>query len=206
MQAIVLASNRGSGRILPTHCSASNRGSSRIWSASCLTPSASHWRSPWKYPCSLIVALCSLLLLNGCQQQQARPARVVNLQQTWELEPGDEIAGRPVTGGLGDITIQLAGDRIHAPFDGEVEPAEHDRCVIFSTPEVPAYLFRLCGLKQIRFGPVRAGQPLGNGDYLNFATLRRQPSGTWIIVEPSTGILERAINPEIRSVLPSQLK
>lgn len=209
MQAIVLASNRSSGRIRPTRWLASRsikpgrgRGSGRIKPTDSPT-----FFSTWTKFRSLLVALCSsLLLLSGCRQPQARPARVVNLQQTWELEPGDEVGGRVVTGGLGDVTIQLAGSKFHAPFDGEIEPAEQASCAIYSTPEVPAYLFRLCGLTGTRFGSVRAGQSLGSGDYLNFATLRRQPSGTWIIVEPSTGILERALSPGIRSALPDPVK
>jgi hypothetical protein len=119
----------------------------------------------------------------------------LNLQQQWELEPGDTIAGHQIIGGLGDISIDLSGDRLYAPFSGEVEPTPLPQCIIYSTPEVPAYLFRFCGLRNPRLGRLKAGQPIGRGPYVQFATLRRQPEGTWIIVEPSTSILEQALNP-----------
>ncbi|WP_051394507.1 hypothetical protein [Leptolyngbya sp. Heron Island J] len=139
------------------------------------------------------------VLLSSCQPQTIPPKRVINIQQQWELEPGDRIADRLVVGSLGDISIQLNRQPLKAPFPGKVEPSTFDQCVIYSTPEVPAYLFRFCGLQRPKFGPVKAGQRIGGGSHVQFATLRRQPDGTWIIVEPSTGILERAISKE-RSV------
>lgn len=134
------------------------------------------------------------LLLSSCQPGSSPPQRVVNIQQKWELEPGDRIANHLVIGSLGDISIQLKRQPLRAPFIGKVEPSTVEQCVIYSTPEVPAYLFRFCGLRRPRLGNVKAGQPIGSGSHLQFATLRRQPDGTWIIVEPSTGILERAIS------------
>ncbi|NEP19710.1 MAG: hypothetical protein F6J97_22945 [Leptolyngbya sp. SIO4C1] len=139
-------------------------------------------------------AIC-LSFLASCQPAASPSARVINLQQQWELEPGDIIAGRLVTGSLGDVSIALEGRKLYAPFDGDIEPATQPHCVIYSTPEVPAYLFRFCGLRRLQLGPIRAGQTIGSADHLQFATMRRQPDGTWIIVEPSTGILERAIQP-----------
>jgi hypothetical protein len=133
--------------------------------------------------------------LTGCQPPSQPAPRVLNLQQQWELEPGDTIAGHLITGGLGDISIDLQGQRLYAPFAGDLEPTPQPQCVIYSTPEVPAYLFRFCGLRHPRLGTLKAGQVIGSGRYLQFATLRRQPEGTWIIVEPSTGILEQALNP-----------
>ncbi|MEM8810852.1 MAG: hypothetical protein AAGF01_32990 [Cyanobacteria bacterium P01_G01_bin.38] len=100
-----------------------------------------------------------------------------------------------VVGSLGDVSIQLSGHKLYAPFIGKIEPATQPHCVIYSTPEVPAYLFRFCGLNRPTLGKINSGQPIGSGDYLQFATMRRQPDGTWTIVEPSTGILERAIDP-----------
>ncbi|MEM9804092.1 MAG: hypothetical protein AAF959_02345 [Cyanobacteria bacterium P01_D01_bin.56] len=134
------------------------------------------------------------LLLSSCQTQTIPPKRVINIEQEWELETGDFVADHLVVGGLGDISIQLKRQPLKAPFLGKVEPSTIDQCVIYSTPEVPAYLFRFCGLKRPRFGNVKAGQTIGAGPQVQFATLRRQPDGTWIIVEPSTGILERAIS------------
>ncbi|MEM6255435.1 MAG: hypothetical protein AAF821_21180 [Cyanobacteria bacterium P01_D01_bin.156] len=133
------------------------------------------------------------ILLGSCQAQTSPPKRVINIQQEWEVKIGDFIADSLVVGGLGDISIQLQRQPLRAPFPGKVEPSTIDQCVIYSTPEVPAYLFRFCGLKRPRLGNIRAGQPIGAGGYIQFATMRRQPDGTWIIVEPSTGILKRAI-------------
>ena len=139
-------------------------------------------------------ALLLGLLLSSCQSQTVPPQRVINIQQQWELEPGDHIANHLVVGSLGDVSIQLKRQPIRAPFPGKVEPSTFEHCVIYSTPEVPAYLFRFCGLQRPRFGTVKAGQTIGGGSHVQFATLRRQPDGTWIIVEPSTGVLERAIS------------
>lgn len=134
------------------------------------------------------------LLLSSCQLQTVPPKRVINIQQKWELETGDFIADHLVVGSLGDLSIQLKNQPLRAPFLGTVEPSTIEQCVIYSTPEVPAYLFRFCGLKRPKFGNVQAGNVIGKGEHVQFATLRRQPEGTWIIVEPSTGILERAIS------------
>ncbi|NEP17960.1 MAG: hypothetical protein F6J97_13815 [Leptolyngbya sp. SIO4C1] len=143
-------------------------------------------------------------LLSGCQSAAVPPPRAIQLEQQWVLEPGDRVAGHEVTGSLGDVSIQLEGHSLYAPFTGQVAPATQPGCVIYATPDVPAYLFRLCGLAQPALGAVAAGQPLGSGDYLHFATMRRQPSGTWTIVEPSTDILERAIDPKADRSIASQ--
>ena len=145
------------------------------------------------------------LALSSCQTQTLPPQRAINIQQEWELEPGDQIGEHLVVGSLGDISIQLNHQPLRVPFPGKVEPSTIDQCVIYSTPEVPAYLFRFCGLKRPKFGTVKAGQKMGGGKHIQFATLRRQPDGTWIIVEPSTGVLERAISKH-RSVDPPPKK
>lgn len=132
--------------------------------------------------------------LSSCQPPNIPPQRVINIQQQWELEPGDKIGEHLVMGSLGDISIQLKHQSLRVPFAGKVEPSTIEQCVIYSTPEVPAYLFRFCGLQRPTFGPVKTGQKMGHGQQIQFATLRRQPDGTWIIVEPSTGVLERAVS------------
>lgn len=142
------------------------------------------------------------LLLSSCQTQKIPPKRVISIEQEWELETGDFVADHLVVGGLGDISIQLKRQPLKAPFLGKIEPSTIDQCIIYSTPEVPAYLFRFCGLKRPRFGHVKAGQTIGAGPHVQFATLRRQPDGTWIIVEPSTGILERAISGHQKGFIP----
>jgi hypothetical protein len=147
---------------------------------------------------SLIMSL-GLMLLASCQSTTSPAPRTLNLQQKWELEPGMTIGGKLVTGSLGDVSIELNGARIYAPFVGEIEKINLERCIVYSTPEVPAYLFRLCGLRRVNLGKIQPGQPIGSGAYLQFATLRRQPDGTWIIVEPAKGILERVLNPTLRT-------
>jgi len=134
-----------------------------------------------------------LLFLSSCAAHSTPEPRKITLQQQWSLNPGDEVAGNQVSGSLGDISIYLDGKSVSAPFDGQVEPSDIDRCSLYSTPEIPAYLFRLCGLSRVKYGEVKAGKSIGKGDYLSFATLRRQPDGTWIIVEPAKGVLEKAL-------------
>ncbi len=132
--------------------------------------------------------------LSSCSTNAAPTPRKITLQQQWELNPGDAIAGHPIAGSLGDISLQIKGAKIYAPFDGEVELSEASGCTLYSTPEIPAYLFRLCGLEQVNYGGIEAHAPIGKGDYLSFATLRRQPDGTWVIVEPARDVLEKSLN------------
>lgn len=145
---------------------------------------------------SKVAGLVSALLLASCQaatpQSQPRPLQV---QQDWELQPGQVVAGHKVVGGLGDITVALDGAAAYAPFPGQVDAIAEDGCVVYSSPEVPAYLFRMCGLRRPRFGSIKAGQKIGSGQYLHFAALRRQPDGTWVIVEPALDILEQILTP-----------
>ena len=132
--------------------------------------------------------------LTSCSGQSEPSPKVITLKQQWVLNPGDRIAGSLVSGSLGDISLSLEkGTQIRAPFDGTLEPSELEGCDFYSTPEIPAYLFRLCGLSKVPYGEVRAGRSLGKGNHISFATIRKQPDGTWIIVEPARGVLEKAI-------------
>jgi hypothetical protein len=140
------------------------------------------------------VLLLSAVVLSSCGAKAEPQAKTIKLQQQWALNPGDEIAGHLVAGSLGDISIVLKNEKVRAPFDGELSPGEIKQCALYSTPEIPAYLFRLCGLKSFEYGNVKAGQSIGKGDYLSFATLRRQPDGTWIIVEPAKNVLEKVLS------------
>ncbi len=156
----------------------------------------SRWRSRWRI-CSGLLGLLALTLI-GCQIESSSdslPLREVELHQSWELQPGDRVGGYPVAAGLGDISVQLQGETVYAPFDGDVQP-HSETCVIFSTPDVPAYLFRLCGLENPTFGAVEQGEAIARGQYLHFATLRNQPEGTWALVESSTEMLERVLQPD----------
>ena len=135
--------------------------------------------------------------LTSCQLKATVTPRSVPVQQTWELQLGDRVAGYVISASLGDISIELNGGKIYAPFAGEVELTDKASCIVFSSAEVPAYLFRFCGIRRPRLGTVRQGDSIGSGRYLHFATLRRQPDGTWAIVEPSSSVLERTLQPAL---------
>lgn len=138
-----------------------------------------------------------VLVIGGCGGAPPPAPRQVRVQQTWELQPGATVAGFRVAASLGDISLDLSGAPVRAPFSGEVELAAlAPDCILFSSPEVPAYLFRYCGLRRSRLGSLQAGQTFGSAQVLHFATLRRQPDGTWAIVEPSSHILERSLRPD----------
>ena len=144
--------------------------------------------------CLLLGAIAFGSSLTSCRRQSAPPPKAITLKQQWVLNPGDRISGSLVSGSLGDISLSLEkGVKIKAPFDGVLEPSELEGCDFYSTPEIPAYLFRLCGLSSVPYGDVRAGKTLGKGNHISFATIRKQPDGTWIIVEPARGVLEKAI-------------
>ncbi|PZV18125.1 MAG: hypothetical protein DCF22_02405 [Leptolyngbya sp.] len=134
-----------------------------------------------------------ILALNACDRPSA-PTETIHLKlyQNWQLQPGDKIAGYVVVSGLGDISIELNGKSVYAPFDGQAQKDQRN-CLIFSSPDVPAYLFRLCGISNPRMGDSHQGDSLGTGAVLHFATLRKQPDGTWAIVEPSKPVMERIL-------------
>ncbi|MBF2034507.1 MAG: hypothetical protein IGR92_03265 [Leptolyngbyaceae cyanobacterium T60_A2020_046] len=168
-----------------------------------LSWSGHRWRQRWAYWLRRGLLLSALLGLgsglSACRESAIANPRHVAIDQTWELEAGDQVAGYRVAASLGDITIQTDGAVVRAPFTGEVEQAASGTdCVFFSSPEVPAYLFRFCGLRQPRLGSVAAGDRVGRAKFLHFATLRRQPEGTWVIVEPSEMVLERSLVPAPR--------
>jgi hypothetical protein len=141
--------------------------------------------------------LAMMIFLNSAcsAQHSAELPRTIQIQQVWQLQPGDTIGGHQVAAGLGDISINLKGDGAHAPFDGRVQPLKTNvrNCIVFSSPEIPAYLFRLCGLQNLKLGEIEQGDVIGSGAYLHFATLRKQTDGTWAIVEPAHDILERIL-------------
>ncbi len=144
-------------------------------------------------PVGVVLRIALVIPLAACSfAQEPLPLRSVPIHQTWQIQPGSAIAGHRVLAGLGDISIDLAGDRVYAPFDGQVQPTAGD-CVVFSSPEVPAYLLRLCGLRRPSLGGVQEGQPLGRGKVLHFATLRKQTDGRWALVEPSSALLARLL-------------
>lgn len=150
-----------------------------------------HLVQPWKQVGA--IALPLTLLLTACfPNPHTEQPRDLQIEQRWQLDIGDRVAGRRVLGGLGDISVALDGKPVYAPFDGKVQRIVTD-CVVFSSPQVPAYLFRLCGLKRPHLGELDQGDVIGRGNVLQFATLRRQPDGRYALVEPSSRVLERTL-------------
>lgn len=144
---------------------------------------------------ALVLAVSVVMLaVVSCNQASTEASRELQLSQKWELQPGDVVAGHQVLGSLGDVSIALKGGAIHAPFDGRVQPHKPS-CVIFSSEEVPTYLFRLCGLDKQNFGFRRGGEVIGTGHDLRFAVLTKQPDGRWALVEPSKKIIEQMLKP-----------
>jgi hypothetical protein len=142
----------------------------------------------------IAIGLMTGVSLSSCREQAIAQPRKIAMDQSWELDLGDAIEGFLVVASLGDVSVHTKGAPVRAPFDGEIQPAAAGRdCIFFSSPEVPAYLFRYCGLKRPLLGSVEEGQRIGSAKFLHFATMRRQPEGTWTIVEPSTNVLERSL-------------
>lgn len=138
--------------------------------------------------------VASLLFLAGCSTSPNSNDLIdLKLYQQWQLQPGSVIKGYSVVGGLGDIAIALNGQPVYAPFDGRVQKDPRN-CLIFSSPDVPAYLFRLCGVQNGQLGIHNQGDRIGSASTVYIATLRKQPDGTWAIVEPSQPILERILS------------
>ena len=147
----------------------------------------------WVKPNGLIIGLLSLFFLQSCQTAPPMEPRNVDIQQNWALKPGHYVAGHLISGGLGDVSIEVQGSPLFAPFSGLLQPHQTN-CAIFSSPEVPAYLLRICGLQRPQLGPLQAGAQLGTGKTVHFAALRKQPTGQWAIVEPASDILERMLS------------
>lgn len=148
----------------------------------------SHFPGLW-----LLIAVA--LSATGCSAllPADEPIQKIQIQQEWELQPGTSIAGHRIAGSLGDVTVEMKGGRIYAPFNGRVQPNDLAGCVLFSSPDVPAYVFRLCGVRRPRLGVVKQGDAIGSANFLEFAALRRQPDGKWAMVEPARDILERTL-------------
>ncbi len=148
-----------------------------------------------------MLAAVGILMFRSCAPRPPEQHPLdIQLSQKWELQPGDVVSGYPITSGLGDISIHLKGGDVYAPFDGTAQlyqtPSSQNHCLLFSGTDLPAYLLRLCGLKQPRLGSFKAGEAIGSGDYLQFAALRKQPDGSWAIVEPSRSILQKTLSQE----------
>lgn len=138
-----------------------------------------------------IGSIAAITLLHACQNTQPL-IKPPELHQKWELQAGDRIAGYEITSGLGDLSLNLQGKAVYAPASGKTS-MDVRHCVYFDSPEIPNYLFRLCGLNHPTVGSLRKGDEIGKADQLQFATLRQHPSGKWAIVEPSKQILEKLL-------------
>lgn len=73
----------------------------------------------------------ALLMLTACDRT-ANPNETINLKlyQNWQLQPGDKVAGFPVVSGLGDVSIELNGKSVYAPFEGQAQKDQRN-CLIF---------------------------------------------------------------------------
>ena len=140
----------------------------------------------------LAMLLVLALFLGYETYRKIHPTRFtsVEIEQAWALEPGDRLGNYRVSSGLGDVVIELAGAPLYMPMAGEIQPIS-PTCSLFASPELPAYRLRLCGLKRTKSGPLSQGAVLGRGDRVALALLRRQPQGTWVMVEPATNMLEQ---------------
>lgn len=135
--------------------------------------------------------------LTACQltnTQPSSPAKPMSIQlyQKWELQRGDRINDQTVVSALGDLAIDMAGKSIYAPMSGETK-LERTGCVLFSGTELPAYLFRFCGINTPKLGALRKGQLIGTANLLVFATFLKQNNGTWAFVEPSKTMVEQIL-------------
>ncbi|HTL88396.1 MAG TPA: hypothetical protein VL134_03285 [Leptolyngbya sp.] len=133
------------------------------------------------------------MLLTSCSA--FKPTQLIAeppLLQKWELQPGDQVANYPVTGGLGDISIALNGKTVYAPSDGDAY-IDKRGCVYFASAETPAYFFRLCGLKSPKLGRLQARDAIATAETLQFAALLKQSDDKWALVEPDKSLLERML-------------
>ena len=130
-----------------------------------------------------------LTLLSACQAGTP-PPRSITIQQTWDLQNGNQVGDYRISSGLGDITLELGGAAVHMPFHGKVQSmSEH--CIALTSPEVPAYLFHLCGIQNPNLGQQPQGQAIGRAEQLVFATLRKHPDGPWTLIAPATDLMTR---------------
>lgn len=135
--------------------------------------------------------------------------REIELRNTWGMQAGNEIAKHPIVSGLGDISLAFNGKAL-APVDGWIEGKfvlvsdgnllqGTPDCVIFSSPQMPSYLSKLCGLKQRNLGLVEQGTPIGQTNGYLHVTLfsyRKSEEGTpvWVYVSPSPQLIENLVS------------
>ena len=130
-----------------------------------------------------------LTLLAACQSGPPSP-RTITIQQTWDLQVSNQVGTYRISSGLGDITLELGGNPVQMPFDGKLQPMD-EHCIALTSPEVPAYLFRLCGINSPNLGQRSQGHTIGRAERLVFAAFRKEPDGTWALIEPATELIEQ---------------
>jgi hypothetical protein len=135
--------------------------------------------------------------LTACQlgkMQTAPTVKPMNIQiyQKWELQRGDRVNNQTVVSALGELAIDLGGKPIYAPMSGEAR-LDRTGCLLLAGTELPAYLFRFCGINTPKLGVLRKGQAIGTASLLVLATFRKQQNGTWAFVEPSKAMVEQTL-------------
>lgn len=140
----------------------------------------------------MVLVATVFTLLAGCGSGPP-PARTITIQQTWDLQVGNQVGDYRISSGLGDITLELSGDPVLMPFDGEVQPMD-EHCIALTSPEVPAYLFRLCGISRPSLGQRSQGHTIGRAQRLIFAAFRKEPDGTWALIEPATDLITQFLS------------
>ncbi len=122
---------------MPVIDSISNRGAGGRDGTPDHSPQAGErWRARPRYRQLALLLLGLGVAMGGssCRDRAVAQTRQVTIQQTWELELGDAVGGFQVVAGLGDISIDMRGAKVRAPFTGEVEPAATaSGCVFFSS-------------------------------------------------------------------------
>ncbi|MGC9502305.1 hypothetical protein [Baaleninema sp.] len=128
----------------------------------------------------------------------------VTVESATAVAAGDEIADRPVVAEFGELSLRATG-RVFAPVDGwangqfrfvtggRLRSMPSD-CTILSSPQIPNYLLKLCGLARRHLGYRRVGEPLGRTDgYLHVAllTYRSDEAGDrWVYVPPAPSLVQ----------------
>lgn len=147
--------------------------------------------------------------IQGGSSASHQPKRKqIEIQKVWGIEAGKVIAGQRVIGGLGDISLEFKGI-VKAPLTGYVEGefvlvTEEDLiegtrdCIIFSSPQMPAYLLKICGLTRRNLGSIDRGSPIGETggklhiSLLSFRKVAHQ-TNKWIYVSPSETLIEQLV-------------
>jgi hypothetical protein len=143
------------------------------------------------------------------EKDRSSNIREIELRKTWGIQAGTAIAKHPIVSGLGDISLAFNGKAL-APVDGWVEGKfvlvsdgnllqGTPDCVIFSSPQIPAYLSKLCGFKQRNLGLVEQGMPIGQTNgylHITLFSYRKNEDGksVWVYVSPSPQLIENLIS------------